>query len=512
MLQTKRTTTVFVHGESGSGKTALVELLRLPVCTSRGYFVTGKYVQNSTVQEPYSAIMAAFSDLCDLTEQADDFDSSRQQKIQENLGSDAHQLLSKTITNLLPFVGECDPIVEMEAASSFSKFKAACKSFLHAMASDKHPIVVFLDDLQWADDGSRRLLDMFTQDAELKNVMFILAYRDEESGKVEDMLERTRDPVNIGLENLNIAAVHQVVSSILGSSNANIRGLSNLVAKRSAGNPFHIKMFLETIQRDELMTFEERTNTWMFNLDALQEEIMISETIADLLTRKIELLSPEITETLKVASLLGYRFCGSILVQVVSAMIDSGTLNVCKESVLASLSSAIESGFIESTNHGYHFAHDKLQASFQSMIDNRQEERLHLLIGEAYLTQGGDECDMYNAAVHLNRAPDLPMDSQQQAKLARINLVAARHCERKAAFSNAVVLLRLGLNALGPRERWSHAHFDLTFDLTERLPRTEMSAGDFEACKLTTKEALHHVKSVKMKIKLLLIAVEVRAI
>lgn len=87
LLQTKQSQTVLVHGESGCGKTSLVDSVREQVCASNGYFVTGKYIQNSTTREPYSAIMAAFSDICDLTAQSEDCNEQRCKQIQEGLGS-----------------------------------------------------------------------------------------------------------------------------------------------------------------------------------------------------------------------------------------------------------------------------------------------------------------------------------------------------------------------------------------------------------------------------------------
>jgi predicted ATPase len=149
------------YAESGSVKMNLVHLLRDRVCDmttrdqSPGYFVSGKYFQNAgTAQEPHSVITAAFSNLCDLVAQSDGFCEHRQQIVQETLRSDA-QVLVKSISNLASFVGDVEEEVE---ACSMGKLKVAYKACLHAMASDKHPVVLFLDNIQWADGGSRILI------------------------------------------------------------------------------------------------------------------------------------------------------------------------------------------------------------------------------------------------------------------------------------------------------------------------------------------------------------------
>jgi histidine kinase len=201
---------VVVHGESGSGKTALVNKLRDVVCkTAKGFFVGGKFFQpDRTVQEePYSAIMAAFSDLCHLLViQSDNFDEAQRQKIGDALGTDS-QLLVESISNLSPHVGDQSGEVD-HVELLFAKFKVACKNFLHTLASEQYPIVVFLDNIQWADKGLTQLIQAFLQDLELKNVMLILAYRDEDPFHLCDeggalAHAAARDHTDIALSNLD---------------------------------------------------------------------------------------------------------------------------------------------------------------------------------------------------------------------------------------------------------------------------------------------------------------------
>jgi predicted ATPase len=500
---------VIVHGESGSGKTALVDMLREPVCEMNSYFVAGKFFQlNATVPEPYSAIMAAFSDLCDLVIQSDDYDEDQRREMKNSLGADA-QLLVKSISNLSPLVGDANGIEAIEA-SSFAQFRVACRTFLRSVASEKHPVVVFLDDIQWADEGSMQLIQMFLRDdSALDNVMFVLAYRDEEAAHLFEsgMLDGVRDPTDIAVSNLNADAVHQMVTSMMGSSTDEIRQLSGLVAKRTFGNPLHVTMFMETIQQEGLLSYDNTTESWIFDLGKMQYEIMVSETLADLLTRKINRLSGNLKGTLKVASLLGYRFRESILLKVVNCMA------IGERSALLLLSEAVQEGFIEQSGDGYHFSHDKVQSAFISLIDESEGARLHLLIGKIYLSaheQGGEQSNIYRAAVHLSCAPDVLSEYEQRVTLARINLEAAKYCKEISAFEQAVMALQAGLDALRPAEKWSDELFALTFEMMETQARMQLAVGDFEACKATTLEASRHVRTSEMKVKLLAIDVEVR--
>lgn len=258
--RTQQSQTVVVHGISGVGKTSLIDsTLRVPVVErASGYFCAGKFFQNSTLHEPYSAIMAAFSDICDIIAQADDFtEEEKRSEIRKQLGSDG-PLLTKAISSISTFLvdtttetsGPSSSTNEIsrddEAAvdlveSSLSKFKIACKTFLQAMSSKDHPLVIFLDDIQWMDIGSRQLIALFMNDNDLNNVLIILAYRDEEAENVASIFRNNNnhnksDLVDIQLKSLDAAAIDEIVYTATGETSERVKELSKLVAKRSEGN------------------------------------------------------------------------------------------------------------------------------------------------------------------------------------------------------------------------------------------------------------------------------------
>ena len=242
---------VIVHGESGVGKTSLVDTLRVPVLESGGCFCGGKFFQNSSLQEPYSAILAAFSDVCDVV--AQDMTEERRREIQHKLGEDGF-LLTKAVSNITTFLETATPGADNDTASlmsedtaaidlvvvnerSLSKFNVACKTFMQAMSSDSHPLVIFFDDIQWMDIGSKQLIELFIHDKhELRNVLMVLAYRDEEAHKVASIAQHGL--VDIHLKNLDSGAIYDMVCATTGETNKpeRIQELSELVLKRSEGN------------------------------------------------------------------------------------------------------------------------------------------------------------------------------------------------------------------------------------------------------------------------------------
>ena len=263
---------------------------------------------------------------------------------------------------------------------------------------------------------------------------------------------------------------------------------------------------MASIQQEGLLKTKNNGRSWSFDVDAIQSEMMVADSSAELLSRRIQILNPEMKEALKVASLIGYRFDEPMVASIATKKREEWESD---QSVLDCLSDAVKEGFVEKTKAGYQFTHDKLQSAFRSMSSEHDEDQLRLLIGEAFLNQGSDPVNTFNAALHLNCAPGFLQGRQSREKLARINLEASRYCEQKSAFSTAANMLQKGLAVLDQEAKWS-GRLDLVLELTESLARMQLINGDFKACKETTGEALSHGKTVEMKISFLLIDVEVR--
>jgi histidine kinase len=528
---------VIVHGISGSGKTVLVEhSLRHLTTDAQGFFVSGKYEANAGIREPHAAILEAFSDLCDLTIQSADF-NVRKKDIQYIMGRQSARILSQAISNLSPIwqneigtkcflessMEDQESLYLSEAlnATAFAKFMVACKSFLKAMSSKEHPIVLFIDDIQWMDHGSKQLLSFLMNDHELTNIMIVLAYRDEEENAIAEFLQEVRSFPNvtdIGISNLDVDAVNNLISEIVGSKTSSTEELSNVVATKTRGNPFHIKQFLGIIQREGLMTYKNETSNWLFDVDEIQRRVMVSETLADLLAIRVKRLPKDVQECLKIAALLGYRFDEALVQKVATDIIDfndvfiegdesmSSKRELSLHSVAPSLNDAMKDGFIEKTKEGFQFSHDKLQMTFLSMIEENKKAYYHYVIGKTFLTRKNPE-SWYSAAVHLHQAPNYTSKNFSCDELANIDLEAAKYCKGMGAFNDAALFLHRGLDLLNPDRKWT-TNFYLAFEMTEMLSKMELIIGNHESCKEKAREILSQAKTTKMKASALLIEVE----
>jgi len=517
---------IFVHGKSGVGKTSIVMNLREQVIENQGFFCSAKYFQNVELEaEPYSAILSIFSDLCDLTMQASDFNEDRRKEIQQALSNNA-EILKKSISNISPFFdNKCDfEIDEIKIDSTVAKFKVACKAFMRAMSSDEHPNVIFLDDVQWMDKASKELLEIFLKDTEMKNLMFILAYRDEDAGLIKDTFLNQNKYTDISLGNLDVEATTEMIAAQLGSIPKEIHDLGTVIARKTQGNPFYINQFLKLIEREGLMVYDDMLCSWVYNIQKIEEETKVSDSVAELLSHKVRCLDKGTQEMLKIASLIGYHFQGDMVIEVTLEVVETSKklksiLSLSKDSLQSLLQKATVEGILQKKKRKYQFSHDKIQASFRNLIRESEEEMLHLKIGRKFISQP-DEASKYQTAIHLNKASLIHLErngkvpiyvTENGSELAKINLDAAKYCKGRSAFSASVDFLQKSLEYIDGEEKWLK-HFDLSFEIMEMLAKMELIVGNLDACKTANQEILLQAPSTEMKIKALVLEVEMYSI
>jgi predicted ATPase len=283
------------------------------------------------------------------------------------------------------------------------------------------------------------------------------------------------------------------------------------------GNPFHVIQFMSMLRKEGLIRFNTSKDQWVFNIDEIQREMKNSDTLLEVLSRRIMHVSEEVQKVLKIASMIGFFFPESVFLPVVSAEIRR-TESEAKDSkclggfsrALDLISEAMREGFIESADNGWQFAHDKLQASFQSSIEISEKRRLHGVLGNHYLFHRlTSDCICY-AAFHLNKSYEYSKGCERVDKIARINLEAAKRCRDISAFTKATEWSRMGLailneNSLG--DKWTK-NIKLTLELTEILAKMEFVTGNLESCKKLSQEAIQHCSSVDAKLNLLIINIE----
>ncbi|MCP4137787.1 MAG: AAA family ATPase, partial [bacterium] len=247
---------MLVAGAPGIGKSSLVSEVDKLVVAERGYFITGKYDQFKW-DVPYSAIIDVFKELVSriLTEKEEMIQTWKEQLLKA-VGPNG-KILTDVIPTIKLIIGPQPDVPELEPEQAFNRFNVVFKNCAHVVAQAEHPVVIFLDDLQWADPASLKLLKTIITDPGIQYLFLIGAYRDTEVDTnhilTRTLLEIEKEGVpveRIQLDSLNNDTVNRFIAAFFKSKENETRSLAELVHKKTGGNPFFINQFLKTLYEE----------------------------------------------------------------------------------------------------------------------------------------------------------------------------------------------------------------------------------------------------------------------
>ncbi|GAA6620481.1 hypothetical protein NUACC26_062970 [Scytonema sp. NUACC26] len=261
---------VLVSGYSGIGKSSVVNEVNKPITRQRGYFISGKFDQFKR-NIPYAPLIQAFSSLSRqlLTESATQVYEWRN-KILAAVGANG-QVIIDVIPEVELIIGPQPEVPQLGLTESQHRFNHIFLEFIKVFTLKEHPLVIFLDDLQWADSATLKLMQLLMTDSDSKYLLLIGAYRDNEVSpthpliQIIEELEKTGTIVrNIVLQPLNLTDVNQLVSDILNDSDR-IQSLAELIYNKTGENPFFLTQLLQVLYQENLLLFNFNTLKSPFN-------------------------------------------------------------------------------------------------------------------------------------------------------------------------------------------------------------------------------------------------------
>ncbi|HWB39605.1 MAG TPA: serine/threonine-protein kinase PknK, partial [Gemmatimonadales bacterium] len=475
---------MLVSGYSGVGKSSLIRELYKPLVGRRGYFIAGKFDQ--IVRVPYGALLQAFRELIQqlLTEDEDQVSAWRA-RLTEALGTGA-AVLAEVVPEIEALVGPQPPAPVLGPSETQNRFRMVFQNFLRALARREHPLVVFLDDLQWADGATLNLLEPLLAGGEIDALLLIGAYRDNEVGPAHPLARTLADLTSAGvlirrmpLAPLALPDLAHLVRDTLHCGPGEAEPLARLVGQKTGGNPFFVGQFLKALREAELLRFDYETERWTFEMDAIAKAGM-TDNVIDLMTRKIQRLSAETQRALTLAACIGNPF-------------DQQTLAIVSEqspeAAAGDLREAIDEGLALPTTPGaYVFLHDRVQQAAYALIPPDRKQIVHLTVGRllrsrAEPAQADDRT--FDVVHHLNLGRALITDPAERAALSRLDLAAGRKAKSATAHEAALGYLTAGLELVS-EEMWG-SDYELAFALQLEAAECEYHCGNFaEAERLLT--------------------------
>ncbi|MEG4105940.1 AAA family ATPase [Microcoleus sp. S13_C5] len=526
---------ILVSGYSGIGKTALISEIEGQIVRRKGYFTSGKCDQFKR-GIPYAALIKAFQTLIrQLLTESEKKIQIWKEKLLKALGTNGRVII-EVIPEVELIMGQQPPIPQLEPGESQNRFYLVFQKFLGVFTTHKHPLVLFIDDLQWVDSASLKLLQLLMMSLDSQYFLLIGAYRDNEVNETHplmlllDEIKKAGVKVNqIDIQPLDTVQVNQLIADTLHCELETALPLAKIVFNKTAGNPFFVTQILKTFYQENLVSFDPNAGIWEWDVQKIKE-VKITDNVVELMVNKIQKLPNYTQSALKVAACIGNTFTLNDLA-IVNEKSLSSTANelwqALQEDFIFPLSGAYKipltddlntsSSLVEKIenqsslplNIEYKFLHDRVQQAAYSLIPVEQKKEIHLKVGQLLLNNTKTpeiEDKVFDIVNHLNIATELILSEKSKQELAELNLLSARKAKAAAAYELAQRYLNFGLQLLA-EDSW-HSNYELTFYLHIEAVEVEYLNGNFETSTslgdIILKQAtslLERVKTYEIKIQ-----------
>ena len=426
------------------------------------------------------------------------------------LGVNAGVVLA-VLPELALLIGEQPAPVELGPTEEQNRFHTVFHNFISALARPHHPLVVFLDDLQWADSATLKFLEVMLSGGQTKYLFIVGAYRDNEVGPAHPLLLTLEALKKSGvtLSEISLSALSQdhldkLLHDTLGDTETSVRELAHLIEEKTNGNPFFARQFIQALYADDLLHFAHDTRLWTWDIARLNRR-EFTDNVVDLMTARLQALPADTRNALRFAACLGNTFSLrrlAIITEKDPALVEEHLLPALQENLIVAESldntdgapandadahrvtastatRAEEDGKDLQESHRWRFTHDRVQQAAYSLVDEEQVKHIHLRIGRLLLHASNQLDDtLFEITDHLNRGRELIEEEAERVQLAELNLRTGQRAKHAAAYDSARYYIEIGMSQL-PLRSWE-THYSLTSSLFRERAETEYLSGNFD--------------------------------
>ncbi|MCP2728982.1 ATP-binding sensor histidine kinase [Limnofasciculus baicalensis] len=525
---------MLVAGFSGIGKTAMVNEIHKPIVRQRGYFIKGKFDQFQR-DIPFSAWVQGFQDLMRqlLTESTTEV-QKWQANLLEALGENG-QVIIDVIPELEHLIGKQPEVPELEGSAGQNRFNLLFGKFIRVFARKEHPLVIFMDDLQWADSASLKLIQLLMRETDTCYLLLIGAYRDNEVfpthpliltlveiRKDEERQDASPTVNQITLAPLDQDSLNRLIADTLSCPLERAIPLTEIVFTKTKGNPFFATQFLKSLYEDGLIKFDLNSGYWQCDISQVRA-LALTDDVVEFMAIQLQKLPENTQEVLKLAACIGNKFDLETLaivhekshaetaadlwraLQEGLILPESEVYKFFQDEVTDEISDnlSVTSATKSATTVPYRFLHDRVQQAAYFLIPEARKQFTHLKIGQLLLKNTPEaerEETIFDIVNQLNIGKELIEARTERKELAQLNLIAGRKAKASTAYAAAQKYLTMGVELL-EADRWE-SQYALTLALYEEAAEAGYLNGRFDEMDKLVDVVLQNAKILLEKVKI----------
>ena len=509
-----KTEMVLVTGYSGIGKSSIIYEIHKPIVQQRGFFISGKFDQYQR-NIPYAALIQGFQQLIrQLLTETEEKIALWKEKFLKVLGMNG-QIIINVIPEVELIIGKQPSINQLSPAESQNRFNLVFKDFIQIFTQPEHPLVLFLDDLQWSDSASLNFIHLLMSSVEQKYLLIIGAYRDHEVSPSDLLMlilheiKKTATTINtISIRALALNHVNQLITDMLHCDWEKALPLAQLCLEKTNGNPFFLNQLLQTLYVNNLLTFNFNSSSWEWDIEQIYK-IGITDNVVDLTIAKIQRLSEKTQNLLKLAACIGNKFDLDTL-SIINEKSSEETASELWEALKARMVIPLNENYKiplvmpqksllnseKDLKIDYKFLHDRIQQGAYALIPETARKKTNLKIGRLFKNdtrKSNLEEKLFPMVNHLNEGAELIEDEGEIYELAKLNLKAGKKAKESTAYEAALRYFQKAIEIM-PENSWQK-DYQLTFVLYRESSECQYLCGHFQQAEEMFEFLLERTKS-----------------
>ncbi|WP_133259663.1 AAA family ATPase [Pseudochryseolinea flava] len=450
---------ICLQGGSGIGKSAFVQAIQAKLQNKNVIYLQGKCDQHNQ-RVPYGVFAQALNT---FVLQWKDKDKKQQGNTIAALHAQGEAL--SIVTNITPDLRQilgCHALPPLAPVEAQKRLALALTNFLQTLATGEHPLLLFLDDLQWADEASLDFINTLN-DARTKHIMIIGASRELTApfGRPSSSYKGKTQARKISLTPLTERHVAELLADTLGSHPVKTQPLADHIITHTLGNPLFIHEKLQTLHKEGFLYFDDTRRQWTWSLEKIRANNCADSSLA-LITQKVQRLSKTTQQTLIYAACIGMHFDLFTL----AALLDKPDHEVADELREATHENLIHlNRNTPATKAGlprisYTFVHDQVQQAIRACITLVEKQEIELSIGYFLLERLSPEelqNRIYVVVHYFNAAQALLETENQRLEVAKLNFQAGEKAKSTTAYALAHQYFDTSLEMIS-QSLWSTDH------------------------------------------------------